>query len=233
MEPALSSKDEWIKLNVGGTIFNTTMDTLLKSNTMLSKMFASNIPKKKDENGCVLIDRDGKHFDKILNYLRNEILPLLKDENEVNEVLIEADYYCIEKLKNHCQTYGSPKEVKMHSFILNEYIPIFYNNNGDAFQNLLRNISIDDCCSIPLLPDATMSYPFLKVAFKREVDKYYSRFPRSARDSYNAARDNHVWRSVSGIALDAEKSMKNLEVKVIYWKNCDGMPEEKKSNSSK
>jgi len=104
MKPASSSSDEWIQLNVGGTTFNTTLDTMLKGDTMLSRMFSNTIPKKKDEKGCVLINREGKHFDKILNYLRIGVVPPFKDENEAYELLDEADFYCIEELKSNLQS---------------------------------------------------------------------------------------------------------------------------------
>lgn len=38
---------------------------------MLCAMFAGNIPVQILEDGSVFIDRDGKLFSKILNYLRN------------------------------------------------------------------------------------------------------------------------------------------------------------------
>lgn len=53
---------EWIKLNVGGKIFHTTLSTLKKDeNSMIYKMFSQDenflLPAKIDENGCYLIDR--------------------------------------------------------------------------------------------------------------------------------------------------------------------------------
>ena len=93
---------DWVKLNVGGEKFYTTLKTLCKGDTMLSTMFSSQIPKAKDDNGFILIDRDGTHFNKILNYLRNSILPELKNANEAKEIQCEAEFYCIEELKNYC-----------------------------------------------------------------------------------------------------------------------------------
>merc|ERR1719167_373949 len=78
-------------------------------------MFSSTIPKK-DDNGFILIDRDGKHFSKILNYLRNGILPSLKDDVEAKELLSESDFYCIEELKKHCQIFESSKEITIYPY---------------------------------------------------------------------------------------------------------------------
>lgn len=53
---------EWVKLNVGGVVYQTTRTTLMKDeNSMIYKMFSQNddlmMPGKLDENNCYLIDR--------------------------------------------------------------------------------------------------------------------------------------------------------------------------------
>lgn len=42
--------------------------------------------------GYVFVDRDGKHFRHILNWLRDGVVPTLKD-SEYSELLREAEYY--------------------------------------------------------------------------------------------------------------------------------------------
>lgn len=42
--------------------------------------------------GYVFVDRDGKHFRHILNWLRDGVVPTLKDY-EYSELLREAEYY--------------------------------------------------------------------------------------------------------------------------------------------
>jgi hypothetical protein len=42
--------------------------------------------------GYVVVDRDGKHFRHILNWLRDGVVPTLKD-SEYSELLREAEYY--------------------------------------------------------------------------------------------------------------------------------------------
>lgn len=52
--------NEWIKLNVGGVIYQTTLMTLMKDeNSMLHRMFSENnlMEPGKLEDGCYLIDR--------------------------------------------------------------------------------------------------------------------------------------------------------------------------------
>lgn len=48
--------------------------------------------------GVVFVDRDGKHFRHILNWLRDGIIPILI-EAEYQELLREAEYYQL--LVNH------------------------------------------------------------------------------------------------------------------------------------
>lgn len=42
--------------------------------------------------GYVFVDRDGKHFRHILNWLRDGVVPTL-EESEYTELLREAEYY--------------------------------------------------------------------------------------------------------------------------------------------
>jgi len=99
---------EWISLNVGGTIFCTTLTTLRNEDSMLSRMFdnyeksedqsrSSLMPSVKDQNGCFLIDRSPKYFDPILNYLRTGKLIIDPNINP-DGVYEEAKYYGISSL---------------------------------------------------------------------------------------------------------------------------------------
>jgi len=66
-----------IALDVGGTRFDTTRQTLLQDpNSMLAKMFDPNSPLTPGlvKNGAYFLDRDPEYFRFILNYLRNGVL---------------------------------------------------------------------------------------------------------------------------------------------------------------
>ena len=67
----------YVKLNVGGSLFNTTIGTLTKHDTMLRAMFSGRMEVLTDSEGWIMIDRSGKHFGSILNFLRdgNVFLP--------------------------------------------------------------------------------------------------------------------------------------------------------------
>ena len=99
MDPGINPNSV-VKLNVGGTIFQTTQATLLSDqNSMLAKMFSTEtngrIPAIQDENGAYFIDSCPKYFEIILNFLRRGVM-----ENGANVDLKllrnEAEYFCIQ-----------------------------------------------------------------------------------------------------------------------------------------
>ncbi|KAH3758764.1 K+ channel tetramerization subfamily protein [Pelomyxa schiedti] len=86
-----------IKLDVGGTVFRTSKSTLTKEpGSMLAAMFSGSIPPgRQDEDGTYFIDRSGKHFGTILNYLRTGVFIQPYDPVSVEELKVELDYYGI------------------------------------------------------------------------------------------------------------------------------------------
>ncbi|ULU08587.1 hypothetical protein L3Y34_019650 [Caenorhabditis briggsae] len=67
-----------IKLNVGGSLFQTSKSTLTKFDGFFKKMLRTEIPVAKDESGAIFIDRDPKHFRVILNFMRDGDVDLQK-----------------------------------------------------------------------------------------------------------------------------------------------------------
>ncbi|XP_062113594.1 FH protein interacting protein FIP2-like [Humulus lupulus] len=90
-----SDSSSMIRLNIGGKKFYTTIDTLTQRepHSMLAAMFSGRHTVCQDpEKGFVFVDRDGKHFRHILNWLRDGAVPTLKD-SQYSELLREAEYY--------------------------------------------------------------------------------------------------------------------------------------------
>lgn len=52
--------------------------------------------------GWVVLDRSGRHFALVLNFLRDGSVPLPEDHRELDEVLKEAQYYQVQGLVQHC-----------------------------------------------------------------------------------------------------------------------------------
>ncbi|XP_072455340.1 BTB/POZ domain-containing adapter for CUL3-mediated RhoA degradation protein 1 [Notamacropus eugenii] len=99
----LSPSSKYVKLNVGGSLHYTTLQTLTKQDTMLKAMFSGRMEVLTDSEGWVLIDRSGRHFGTILNYLRDGSVPLPEGPRELGELLGEARYYLVQGLAEDCQ----------------------------------------------------------------------------------------------------------------------------------
>lgn len=99
---------KWLKLNVGGKLFITTISTLQKEpNSMLARMFSQDNslinPSDIDENGAYLIDRSSQYFEPIINYLRHG--RLIYDTNlNIEGILEEARFFGIESLTSQLES---------------------------------------------------------------------------------------------------------------------------------
>ena len=93
--------DEEINLNVGGTLFTTSLATLTRfPDTMLGAMFSGRHDLQKNAAGAYFIDRDGFHFREILNFLR---APAAYDQTAMTErakieLAKELEYYGLTEL---------------------------------------------------------------------------------------------------------------------------------------
>ncbi|CAH0395048.1 unnamed protein product [Bemisia tabaci] len=98
----IGNPSQYVKLNVGGSLHYTTIGTLTKHDTMLRAMFSGRMEVLTDSEGWILIDRSGKHFGAILNFLRDGVVPLPDTVKEMAELMAEAKYYCISELSESC-----------------------------------------------------------------------------------------------------------------------------------
>ncbi|XP_014098560.1 BTB/POZ domain-containing protein KCTD9 [Bactrocera oleae] len=92
---------KWVKLNVGGKVYVTTLCTLVSKepDSMLARMFSQDgmLPSEQDEQGAYLIDRSPHYFEPIINYLRHG--QLIVDANvSLEGVLEEARFFGIYSL---------------------------------------------------------------------------------------------------------------------------------------
>ncbi|OMJ75899.1 hypothetical protein SteCoe_24839 [Stentor coeruleus] len=112
---------EILYLSVGGVKYETTRQTLCcDQNSMLAAMFSGRHTLACNSKGYYFIDRDGKLFRYILNFLRNQELTISQDNtNLISELLKEAEFYqlksmisALEELKHKSElTYISYKEL--------------------------------------------------------------------------------------------------------------------------
>lgn len=99
---AMGLGNKYVRLNVGGNLFYTTLQVLTRENSLLKAMFSGKKEVFTDKEGWILIDRSGKHFGSILCYLRDGNLNLPKGRQAVQELLAEAKYYFIQGLMELC-----------------------------------------------------------------------------------------------------------------------------------
>jgi hypothetical protein len=97
---------DWVRLNVGGTIFLTTKSTLRNEPSFLSHVLGGGVDENSfssaplDADGCVRIDRSPAIFDAVLDYLRNleDFVPPAFPSRDFTLLEREAKFYALEGL---------------------------------------------------------------------------------------------------------------------------------------
>ena len=129
-----------VKLNVGGHHFTTSLQTLTKDpNSRLAAMFSG----EHDENSTIFLDRDGKHFRFILNYLRNGELVLPDDAKFVKELETEAQFYKIEGILIRLSLFSEILTNEEHISVLLSWLPVHYTGMRRRHLRLLYRASRD------------------------------------------------------------------------------------------
>jgi len=157
---------QYVKLNIGGFLYYTTIRTLTKVDCMLRAMFSGKLEVLTDSEGWILIDRCGKHFGTILNFLRDGSTPLPDTVKCLAELLAEVKYYCIEELSDSCER---------------------------ALQELKRK-ELNPICKVPLITSAseetylisTSTKPVVKLLINRHNNKY----------SYTNTSDDNLLKNI-------------------------------------
>lgn len=100
-----------IKLDIGGSIYKTTKDTLMKEDSMLASMFSGHgFKMEKDEDGCYFINRPGAPFAGILHYLQTGVFNPPSDPCKLKALQLEADFYQVQSLIDLLSTKEFPYE---------------------------------------------------------------------------------------------------------------------------
>uniref|UniRef100_A0A914YG79 BTB domain-containing protein n=1 Tax=Panagrolaimus superbus TaxID=310955 RepID=A0A914YG79_9BILA len=103
-ETSLSDLDE-IKLKIGGKCFEASAEALQRFDSFFSRMIKSDIPHKVDDDGYIIVERDGIHFDKILKYMNTGNIEFPSDPYIVRCIRQEADFYRLEDLIKECDKF--------------------------------------------------------------------------------------------------------------------------------
>ncbi|PIC39867.1 hypothetical protein B9Z55_011420 [Caenorhabditis nigoni] len=94
-----------VSLNVGGTVFQTTKATLTRFDGMFKTMLDNGISVKINEIDTLFIDRSPKHFDLILNFMRDGDVEFPETSREIREIRREAQYYLLGGLVEACEQF--------------------------------------------------------------------------------------------------------------------------------
>ncbi|KAH7721790.1 BTB/POZ domain-containing protein KCTD17 [Aphelenchoides avenae] len=103
-----------VRLNVGGKLFETTVQTLCKEPDSFLARFCEidgMQPRVKDASGAFFIDRDPRYFRVILNYLRSSSVDL-EGNISLETLLAEADFYCLRGLAKRLEDMRSSSMAK-------------------------------------------------------------------------------------------------------------------------
>ncbi|XP_017295325.1 BTB/POZ domain-containing adapter for CUL3-mediated RhoA degradation protein 2 [Kryptolebias marmoratus] len=146
---AVGLGNKYVRLNVGGMLFYTTLQVLTRQNSLLKAMFSGQKEVFTDKEGWILIDRSGKHFGSILCYLRDGTIILPKGRQAVQELLAEAKYYFIQDLVELCQ-----------------------NTLQDNKEQLLCVIPVITSCKEEEQLIQSSSKPVVKLVYNRSNNKY-------------------------------------------------------------
>ncbi|UMM20497.1 hypothetical protein L5515_015751 [Caenorhabditis briggsae] len=81
-----------IKLNVGGSLFQTSKSTLIKFDGFFKTMLETEIPVVKDESGAIFIDRDPKYFLELTSgIVIMNILSKLSCSTEIKSIFVSEN----------------------------------------------------------------------------------------------------------------------------------------------
>jgi len=203
----LSVENAPVHIDVGGCIYTSSLETLTKYNeSRLSKMFNGTIPIVLDTlKQHYFIDRDGKLFRYVLNFMRTGRVSLPLSFDDFDGLLEEAKYYEIDlmikqiedaigkssKIKsNNCSimTSSSPNELNANSS---------NNNNGGS-----TNTCVDD---------ADQSQ---RTKAKRTAQILRSVFKQSSIGSLNNGNNNHNSNNNNNHDENEESILNNENISV-------------------
>lgn len=140
-----------VHIDVGGVIYTSSLETLTRfPESRLAKMFNGNIPIVLDTlKQHYFIDRDGKMFRHILNYMRTGKLMLPEKFAETEQLYEEARYFDIQGIMKELEVLRGTRNVKK------EPMDTCDKNNVSKAQPTSSSSSggFCDCVAVSLSPD--------------------------------------------------------------------------------
>ncbi|XP_076323381.1 BTB/POZ domain-containing protein kctd15-like [Tachypleus tridentatus] len=145
-----------VHIDVGGTIYTSSLETLTKHpDSRLARMFNGSIPIVLDTlKQHYFIDRDGKMFRHVLNFLRTNKLSVSEDFKEQDLLLEEAKFYDIPPLVKMLENLKKDRHRKKqdhncHSNSNDNH----YENRGTPNNDDKNNDTGFQCLALKVSPD--------------------------------------------------------------------------------
>lgn len=185
--------DAIVRLDVGGQRFSTTTGTLTRhSDSMLARMFSEGgVPAQAYTDGGIsyhVIDRDGTQFRHILNYCRDDTLPVGLGRRDRLELMREADFYGLPGLHMWSSS-GDNVETDISFPGAPELMARFrahWGEQGRDFKEALRRMLNDVATRLEACNDGTLWNP----DFSLYPDEYGARTPAQVKCLVHAARQH-------------------------------------------
>lgn len=105
---AKSAQTRIVKLNVGGCSFSTARSTL-ETCTFFQRLLSDEFSDL-DDNGEAFIDRDGRYFHFVLNFLRSGAVELPEPPLTLEGVIAEAEYFGVGALADAVRHRARPED---------------------------------------------------------------------------------------------------------------------------
>ena len=195
---------EPIMLNVGGVKYQTSLSTLTcHSGSFFAKMFGGKFSVQPCSDGSYFIDRDGKNFEHILDFLRTKKIFIKNDECLIERLLSESEYYNLPSLRSLILLKASG------SRILNEAdIEFIHKCHIDQFGRapIISKNAIISCG--PKYPALEILSGLRRLLFLFETQDTRSRFALYLDDEYGLRANGYEFDC--GYVLELERNMEKV-----------------------
>jgi hypothetical protein len=151
-QPDSPSRNSLVGLNVGGVLYLTTASTLTnRGKNFFSAMLEGRIPTLRDAAGNYFIDRNGKYFEPVLDFLRTGQL-YISAHLEHERVIEELRFFCLD-IRELERRKGRPKWNPLTPMI--ELGPLLVTSNQQTVFSIPKQI-------IPSNAEEVLVYLYIK-----------------------------------------------------------------------
>lgn len=105
----------YVRFDVGHHLFVCHKNTIDKyPESVLAKYVAPQFDTRKSGDDYIVIDRDGKHFGAILNFMRDVNSLDLEEwtDSNLTDLMREADFYCLNELVQLCEHHFEQRDYR-------------------------------------------------------------------------------------------------------------------------